>query len=452
MNFHDPVRVATEVAPGTATATVAFASWKGVPVASTTHTVAVLPAKAGPKLEPIAPNLIASLPHPDRKAGVYSAAFSPDGARLLTAGYPSGIVQIWDVARKQEIRRILTPPANRSADYVELTPDWKTLYVTAQKRVVKPFQRDGKRLYRFDFTGSVCVWDVATGAEKEPLMPPAGSAPRYGKLTPDGRLLVCVEERSYEAADQQPNAVTVVWDLAAGKRRQLCDSAAFPAFASDSKTVAVISGRAGTSVVKLLDLANGKAQAAVNLAEKERSFALGPFSPDGATVAVYVGGKKGAPTEVWFLDGRTLADRGKLIGEGDPKDYGWSSGLFTPDARRFIAVDGVGNILVWNVAGHRLERTIRYGDAWTATLRVSPDSKTVAVAWLPRWDRQALGNDPDPQDLPQPRVTLIDLGGNAPPRVLIAPHGYIASLAYSPDGTLLACGAAGATHLFDVRK
>jgi hypothetical protein len=60
--------------------------------------------------------------------------------------------------------------------------------------------------------------------------------------------------------------------------------------------------------------------------------------------------------------------------------------------------------------------------------------------------------EPDPEDLPQPRVSLLDLTGNSAPRVLVAPHGYTGSLAFSPDGRLLAFGGAGAVHLFDVTR
>jgi hypothetical protein len=49
-------------------------------------------------------------------------------------------------------------------------------------------------------------------------------------------------------------------------------------------------------------------------------------------------------------------------------------------------------------------------------------------------------------------VSLIPLDGSAPPRVLVAPHGYVGDLAFSPDGRMLAFGGAGAVHLFDLTK
>jgi len=187
--------------------------------------------------------------------------------------------------------------------------------------------------------------------------------------------------------------------------------------------------------------------------EKERHFSIGSVAPTGAVIAVYLGGKRGAPVEVWFRDAVTLKDRGKLVGKGD-SERGWGSGQFTPDGKRFIALDGAGNVLLWNVAGRKVERTFSIGgnSPW-GRLAFSSESKTLAVGWMPKLD-PALANirEPDPQDLPQPRVSMIDLSGNSAPRVLVAPHGYVGGVAFSPDGKALAFGGAGAVHLFDLRK
>jgi Tol biopolymer transport system component len=64
----------------------------------------------------------------------------------------------------------------------------------------------------------------------------------------------------------------------------------------------------------------------------------------------------------------------------------------------------------------------------------------------------ARGADPDPQDLPQPRVSIIDIAGQAPTRILVAPHGFQGAIAFSPDGKTLAFGSTGAVRLFDLTK
>jgi hypothetical protein len=103
-----------------------------------------------------------------------------------------------------------------------------------------------------------------------------------------------------------------------------------------------------------------------------------------------LGGKKGAPTEIWFRDPRTLEDRGRLVGAGDPEKYGWTQGLFTFDSSRFITFDGTGQALIWDVAGRKIDRTIPFGASrapWHVVL--NPDGHTVAAAWAPKADERS---------------------------------------------------------------
>lgn len=86
MNLDGPVRVADTAGSGPATVTLSFDNWKGARVAPTTHTLQVLPAKKAARAEPVAPELVATLVHPERKASVWSAAFSPDGRTLFVGG------------------------------------------------------------------------------------------------------------------------------------------------------------------------------------------------------------------------------------------------------------------------------------------------------------------------------------------------------------------------------
>lgn len=211
---------------------------------------------------------------------------------------------------------------------------------------------------------------------------------------------------------------------------------------------------AKTSNLKLLDFTTGKELRNLSCPEKERYFLVNSVSPDGAVVATFLMGKKGAPIEVWFLDAKTLEDRGKLVGQGDPEEHGWSEGAFTSDGKWFVAFDGIGNALVWNVAEQKMERTLPLGGNRQAThIAISPDGKTLAAGWRPKGEAEIEdAASPDPQELPQPRVTLLDLTGKTPSRILIAPHGYVGSLAFSPDGKTLAFGGAGAVHLFDLTK
>ena len=456
MNLDGPVRVADAAGAGTATVKLSFDNWKGAKVAPTTHEVVVAPAKPGPKEEPVAKELLATLAHPDRKANAYTVKFSGDGKRLLVAGYPSGVVQLFELASRREVRRIETPAGLRgSANYALVSPDWKTLYVPVEKRTVKAAEKGGKRLYRFEYAGAVRVWDLATGEEQAPLKPAEGRAPVFGALSPGGSLLVCIERPSYDSDDRTPQDVTVAWDLKTGARRKLFDGYAYPSFSPDGKTlaVAVADHAAKTSTLRLFDAATSKELAKLECPDRERFFSLGGFSPDGSVVAVSPGGKKGAPHEVWFRDAKTLGDRGKFVGEADPDRYGWGGGAFTPDGKKYVLLGG-RKAAVWDVAAGKVARTFDTGGGASVSVSaVSPDGKTLALAWAPKIPPELEGaRDVDPRDLPQPRVTLFDLAGDAPPRTLVAPHGYTGGLAFSPDGKSLAFGTSGGVHLFDLTK
>ncbi len=420
--------------------------------------VSVLPSKAGLPEEPNAPNLIGSLIHPDHSAGLSKVAFSPDGSRLFASGYPSGIVQIWDVASRREIVRIDTPPGLRGTDdYALLTPDWKTLYVPIEKSSDTRIERDGKTLTQINYSGQIRVWDLTSGKEKEPLGSDNRKAPIFARLAPGGRHLMSIERVGCVVGEPNPpDDATVLWDLSTRTKREVNDEYDWTVFATDVKTAITAHGRRNKKApfLTLIDIGSRKEIARLECPYKDRHFALGQMSPDGSIAAMQVGGKVNSPVEVWFLDARTLELRGKLVDDADPDGYAWRPGQFTPDGKRFILSGAAGKVHVWNVAEQKLERKLTFGvDRISWNLAISLDSRTLAVSWMPRSPIESSDSlELDPLDYPQPRVSLVNLDGKSPPRVLMAPHGGVGSLAFSPDGKLLAFGSSGAIRLFDLTK
>jgi WD40 repeat protein len=454
VNLFDRVRVPDAAGPGSASIVLSLPGWEAGRVVPTAHSVVVLPPTAGAGAERVAANLVATLAHPERGAGLGAVRFSPDGKQLFASGYPSGVVQTWDAATRAETRRITTPPGSRStSDYALLAPDWKTLYVLVETRKTVHGDRAGKLVARTEYGGEIRVRDLATGEDKAPLRPPAGSAPVAGRISPDGAYLACVERPSSDAEARGTKDIVVVWDLATGGRRKLADGFGLPVFAPDGRTLALAVSDPGAkaSVVKRLDPATGQGAATLACPDRDRQFSAEAFSPDGSLIALSVGGKKGAPREVWFRDARTLADRGRYVGPAGPERYGWGAGGFTPDGARYVILGGDA-VRVWDVVAGKVVRSVEVGPN-ADTLAVAPDGKTLAVGWRPTWDKEQVGGrHPDPTELPQPRVTLLDLNGVAAPRVLVCPHGYVGVLAFSPDGKTLACGSAGSVHLFELGK
>ncbi len=436
---------------------LSFDAWNGAAVAPTIHSLTVLPAKAGAKSEAVSANLFASLAHPDRKALIWTVAFSPDGKRLFASGYPSGVVQIFDLASLDELIRIETPPGLRgSPEYALLTPDWKSIYVPTERRKVHEFEQNGKRAYCIELSGEIRVWDVQTGKEKEPLLPAKGTQPLSAKLTPDGRQLLCVERSSYDSTNPDVPDIAVAWDLASRTKRTLRQRYLSPRFSPDGKTIFTSESDIKTkkSAVLSIDLATGKELGRLECPESDRDFSLNSVSSDGTIIAVTLAGKKGAPLETWFLDARTLGLLGKLIGKAVPNSFPRGSGRFSPDGKRFVLLDTSGYGMVWDVAEQKLERTFSLGENlktwWTA---ISPDGKTLAAVWIVKPDpTEELSGDPEPSDFPQPHISLVDLTGRSPIRVLIAPNGNTGNIAFSPDGKTLAFGSSGVVRLFDLTK
>src|SRR5262249_52410934 len=124
--------------------------------------------------------------------------------------------------------------------------------------------------------------------------------------------------------------------------------------------------------------------------------------------------------------------------------------LFSADGKTMITRSG-GPLLVWDLAGKKIARTVPVGDMPFGHTALSPDGKRAVVVGMPGFDWKGVGRNPDPHDLPQPRALLIDLANpRSEPEVLILPSGGVGGVALSPDGNTLAVGGAGAVHLVDV--
>ena len=184
MNLYGPVRADKGVGTGKATVTLSM-KWKGKAVASTTHTVEVLDAPSLKEL-PVSSRLVRSLPHPERKVSIAFVRFTPKGT-LFTAGFPSGIIQLWDLASGKEIRRIDSPKGHDSGlAFLQTTADFQTLFVPVQGGKVVRDEDDPKKRVRIKFEGKTLVWDLATGKPKPDLKALPGHGVSCAYVSPDG--------------------------------------------------------------------------------------------------------------------------------------------------------------------------------------------------------------------------------------------------------------------------
>jgi DNA-binding beta-propeller fold protein YncE len=455
VNLHGPVRAA-EV-EGTAGLVISFEAWPEGKVAPTSHTLTVGAPRKGPKREPVSKRLVKTLPHPDRMATIGDVRFSADGTRLLMAGYPSGVVQVFDARTWKETARLDTPSGLRSSlRYANPTPDFKTILVDVRTRKLVRADRGGKVNERLQIDGRIDRYDARTGKWQDSIAL-SDRGPSGLFVLPGGKSAFVNTEGSFTAATATKRPVFAeLVDLSSKTTRTLFDAHAHPAFAADGKTAYLATrrflpkGAVKAALVKY-DLAAGKVVKVVNAPEEQTFFDGVYLSPDGKWLISSRRRLTPPSVDLVILSPETLEEVARL---GGPKDADrntyFATPLFSADGKTMITRSG-GPLLVWDLAGKKVVRTVPVGDLEFGRTALGPDGKRAVVVGMPRFDIKRVGRNPDPHDLPQPRVLLIDLADpRSEPEVHILPSGGVGGVALSPDGNTLAVGGAGAVHLLDV--
>lgn len=313
-----------------------------------------------------------------RENDVKAVAFSADG-RILASGNYDGSLQVWDVARWEEI----TPAPmkhEREIRAIALSPD-------------------GSRLASAALDGTASVWDLATGEELIRVRHVA----QYGSWTtdvtfsPDGTLL----------ATSSGDHTARLWDVATGlevARTTHRDVVWDVDFSPNGKRLA----SAGSGEVKILEAPDW--QEIVVLGHPGAKDIA--FSPDGSLLAS-AGSDDMArvwDTETWqevvhmkhndrdevvsavafSLDGRKLAtgSNSTMTRVWDTETWGeiaWMPTgadlvLFSPDGRRLLTKRDYGTVRVWDASTGDRE-VARIGHALhTWDMALSPDGRLLAIA------------------------------------------------------------------------
>ncbi len=408
------------------------------------------------------------------QAYVAAVAFAPDGKTLATGSHDA-TVRFWDVATGKEIR-VLRGHADQVAG-LAFSRDGKTLASGSWDRTVrlwdaatgKELRRlhghqyavravawapDGKTLASGGLDGTLRLWDVATGKQRLCVtVDPEGV--RALAFSPDGKTVATGAEeyglRLWSAATGKPvrsfglqkgamvfhQAPTVysvavspdgrtaatgsgdgwvrLWDLATGKHlRRLGrqpDAVWCVAFAPDGKAVASVGRRDG--VVHLWDVATGRDRRPF-AKRHQGGISRVVFSPDGKTVA----GAGGSfdPT-IYLWDAATGKELAGLAGHTDYVD----GVAFAPDGRTLASVSRDRTLRLWDLAARQDSRVLRRLGTWEVCLTFAPDGAHLAVG-----EGKA--------------IRLLDARTGREVRQIGANDSQVTSLAFSPDGRILAAG------------
>lgn len=440
--------------PGNAQVTLSFDAWKEGKVASSHHQIPVVAPKVVRDLAPVSTRLVKSLVHPSRSGTLVGLRFTPDGKRLIAGDYPGGVVVLWDVASGKQLAQIETGYGYRSSsDYFCLSPDWKTLYVPHEKSKTTRVEKDGKKMTRWDFSGDVRAWDLATGRLRHTFThtPPCGMGQIV--LSPDGTTFATFEQLSGITERGWDHAASL-WEVKTGQFRPLTGRLFYwSVYTPDSRILAApVDLGSGRSAIKLFDAATAREMGSIAVPEKNARIAYIAYSPDGKLLVGQVRDEaKSQRHWLRFWDpatGRTLAS---IEGE---KGAFFINMAFSPDGRSLLATDSAneGRLALFDVQDRKLVRTlVLEKKAYVAAPVFSPDGKWLA-ALTQVIPEEMLKREWIPEDMPQPHIHLIDTASGAVRETLVAPQGTGGAACFSPDGRTLATSGNGRVLLWDMTK
>jgi WD40 repeat protein/serine/threonine protein kinase len=304
---------------------------------------------------------------------VWSAAFSPDGSRVVTASRDN-TARVWD--------------ATTGATVAELKGH------TGEVRSAA-FSPDGSRVVTASRDNTARVWDAATGATVAELR---GHTARVtsAAFSPDGSRVVTASR----------DKTARVWDAATGAAvaeiRGHTGPVTSAAFSPDGSRV-VTASRDNTA--RVWDAATGAPVAELRGHTGEVTSAA--FSPDGSRV---VTASRDKTARVWD------ATNGATVAELRGHTSFVASAAFSPDGSRVVTASEDTTARVWDAATGATVAELRGHTNLVASAAFSPDGSRVVTASLDTtarvWDA-ATG------------ATVAELRGHTD---------LVASAAFSPDG------------------
>jgi WD40 repeat protein len=393
-------------------------------------------------------NTIRTLGAQQGNGNVSDMAVSPDGTALATA-YDLQELTIWDSASGQAIQTIQGDKPSTTFISVAFSPDGKLLAAGTGDRTTwlidvrsgkktqeledgadhMVFSPDGATLALGDSQSTVRLLDVHTGrllrASPEHSGPMAGLA-----LSADGKTL---------AASYSGQVVFRTYNLATAASHNLdykgfCQTD-FLAVSPDGMALALVcSTKDGQATIGRLDTASGQMAGSFTQQPFTNGVEVGAlaFSPDGRTLAVGNGMDYNGAPQINFIN-----TAGGMRGSKDPWIVPVQSLAFSADGARLAmgpnelvscsGCDGIPQpVELWDVANAKQVLSLPGFTTSVTSLAFSPDGKVLAT-----------GSDDQ-------KIKIWDMS-NGQALHEVGPVGLHMYLAFSPDGSLLIAGTANGT-------
>jgi WD40 repeat protein len=330
---------------------------------------------------------------------VWSAAFSPDGKRIVTAA-EDDTARLWDAESSQQIGEPLTGHANAVLS-AAFSPDGKRIVTASADRTARlwdvgsgqqigeplmghtdavqsaAFSPDGKRIVTASWDRTARVWDAENGKQiGEPLMGHTGYV-TSASFSPDGRRIVTASR----------DRTARLWDAESGKQiGEPLTGHTHPvqsaSFGPDGKRIVTASWDRTT---RLWDAGSGK-QIGEPLTGHTDAVQSAAFSPDGKRI---VTASWDRTTRLWD------AGSGKQIGEpltGHTATV--QSAAFSADGKRIVTASNDYTARLWDAGrGKQVGTPLMGHTGYVSSAAFSPDGKRIVTASVDRtarlWDAES---------------------------------------------------------------